>query len=257
MKLKQVLCGAFVAAMANTAIAAEPAPVIDISSKSSSRSSSTMNEELAQLKRKQEASNRRQVALQRQLDELLQEVDELRGVTELHTHQLSQVLERQRELYQELDKRVSQALKPETQVPAAIVAPGNQSGYSADLSENQAYDRAVNLVLKEKQYDKAIPEFESFIQKFPQSSYAPNAHYWLGQLLFNKGRFAEAKVQFNIVAEQFKTSTKRSDAMLKLALVEQRQNNNAAAKAIYQKLINEYPTSSAAKLAKTRLDSLN
>jgi len=257
MKLKQVLCGAFVAAMANTAIAAEPAPVIDISSKSSSRSSSTMNDELAQLKRKQEASNRRQVALQRQLDELLQEVDELRGVTELHTHQLSQVLERQRELYQELDKRVSQALKPETQVPAAIVAPGNQSGYSTDLSENQAYDRAVNLVLKEKQYDKAIPEFESFIQKFPQSSYAPNAHYWLGQLLFNKGRFAEAKVQFNIVAEQFKTSTKRSDAMLKLALVEQRQNNNAAAKAIYQKLINEYPTSSAAKLAKTRLDSLN
>lgn len=257
MKLKQVLCGAFVAAMANTAIAAEPAPVIDISSKSSSRSSSSMNDELAQLKRKQEASNRRQVALQRQLDELLQEVDELRGVTELHTHQLSQVLERQRELYQELDKRVSQALKPETQVPAAIVATGNQSGYSADLSENQAYDRAVNLVLKEKQYDKAIPEFESFIQKFPQSSYAPNAHYWLGQLLFNKGRFAEAKVQFNIVAEQFKTSTKRSDAMLKLALVEQRQNNNAAAKVIYQTLINEYPTSSAAKLAKTRLDSLN
>ena len=48
------------------------------------------------------------------------------------------------------------------------------------------------MVLKEKQYDKAIPEFRSFNQKFPQSSHMqPNAHYWLGQLLFNKNELAE------------------------------------------------------------------
>ena len=34
-------------------------------------------------------------------------------------------------------------------------------------------------------------------------------------------------IQKNIVAEQFTTSAKRSDAMLKLALVEQKQNNKS------------------------------
>ena len=63
-------------------------------------------------------------------------MNELRGVTELHTHQLSQILERQRELYQELDRRVSQALKPTNNVPASIEAPSNaiQTNYSSNLT---------------------------------------------------------------------------------------------------------------------------
>ncbi len=260
MKLNKVLFGISVSAIAYCAIAAEPAPVIDISNNSSASSSSfTISEQLANLERKLDARNRAQVNVQRQLDELQNEVNELRGVTELHTHQLSQILTRQRELYQELDRRVVEALKPVSNAVPAVVSPstGVQANYSSDLTENEAYDRAVNMVLKEKKYDEAIPEFKSFNQKYPNSSYAANAHYWLGQLLFNKGKLGEAKVEFEIVMKQFKDSSKRSDAMLKLAMVEQKQNNRNRAVSLYQQLIKEYPTSSAAKLAKPRLDNIS
>ena len=105
------------------------APVIDVSSSSSSSprvqdqapapktapnfnlgnvqppvNKGSVTDRLANLERKLDARNRAQVNVQRQLDELQNEMNELRGVTELHTHQLSQVLERQRELYQELDR---------------------------------------------------------------------------------------------------------------------------------------------------------
>ena len=251
-------------------VAAESAPVIDITNNGSNKSSTpqysfgspkTITEQLSNLERKLDARNRAQVNVQRQLDELQTEVNELRGVTELHTHQLSQVLNRQRELYQELDRRVSEALKPENNVPSAIIAPttslsGSSVNYSTNLTENEAYDRAVNLVLKDKQYDEAIPEFQAFNQNFPDSSYAPNAHYWLGQLLFNKTEYVKAKIEFNSVVEQYTDSNKRSDAMLKLAMVEQKLNNSAAAKIWYQKVLAEYPDSSAAQLAKPRLDNL-
>lgn len=270
MKLNKVLFGMSFVVTTLGVVAAESAPVIDITksgvSKSntssySAKSSKTVEERLSNLERKLDARNRAQINVQRQLDELQNEVNELRGVTELHTHQLSQVLNRQRELYQELDRRVSEALKPDNNVPAAIVAPttsqiGATANYSNDLTENQAYDRAVNLVLKDKQYDKAIPEFQAFNQKYPDSSYAPNAHYWLGQLLFNKAEYTEAKSEFSLVIEKYTDSNKRSDAMLKLAMVEQKLNNNTSAKTWYQKVLAQYPESSAAQLAKPRLDNL-
>jgi tol-pal system protein YbgF len=248
------------AVAANIAVAAEPAPVIEITAGTAiSATSSSLSEQLGNLERKLDARNRAQVNVQSQLDELQNEVNELRGITELHTYQLSQVLDRQRELYQELDRRVSEALKPANQVPATISAPTDNVGglnYSSNLTENEAYDRAVNMVLKDKRYEQAIPEFEAFNQKYPNSSYAANAHYWLGQLLFNKNELTKARQEFDVVVTRYPDSSKRSDAMLKLAMVEQKENNTTKAITIYQKLLAEYPNSSAAKLAQPRLSSL-
>lgn len=259
MKLNKVLLGFALVASTNVVLAAEPAPVLDVS-RSGGATVGSVGDRLANLERQLEARNRTQVNVQRQLDELQNEVNELRGVTELHSHQLSQVLERQRELYQELDRRVSQALKSQpAQVPATIAAPNvatNTADYSDNLSENEAYDRAVNMVLKNKQYDQAIPAFKRFNQNYPNSSYAPNAHYWLGQLLFNKGDFAGAEQEFSLVVTQYVQSNKRPDAMLKLAMVAQKQNQKAKAVNLYQTLINEYPNSTAAQLAQPRLKSL-
>ena len=254
MKLNHFTLVLLASAMAFSAIAAEPAPVVDITDKSINTLS--LAARVAILERKVEARNR----VQTQVDEIQQELNELRGITELHSHKLSQILNRQRELYQELDRRVSEALKPENQIPASIAAT-NPSGmteqnYSNNLTENQAYDLAVNMVLKEKRYDQAIPAFRKFNEQYPQSTYAANAHYWLGQLLFNKGELSEAKIEFRTVVEQYKESSKRSDAMLKLAMAEQKQNNTSKATTLYQQLISAYPNSSAAKLAQPRLDSL-
>jgi len=256
MKLNKVLLGISLVASTSFVLATESAPVYDLNS--SNVSSSDQAKEIKSLTLKLEARNRAQVNLQRQVDELQTEVNNLRGVTELHTHQLSQVLERQRELYQELDRRVSEALKTTPEAATAYQQPNsdNQVNYSSDLTENEAYDRAVNMVLKDKLYEKAIPEFRKFNQKFPQSSYAANAHYWLGQLLFNKGELTEAETEFNIVVNQFKDSLKRTDALLKLAMVAQKQNKKTEAITLYRQLIKEYPSSTAAKLAKPRLAGL-
>ncbi len=255
---RAVLFG-FVLTASTSVVLAAQAPVIDVSSATTSnQSSGSLTEQLANVERKLDSRNRSQVNIQRQLDDLQTQVNELRGVTELHTHQLSQVLERQRELYQELDRRVSEALKPASQIPSAIAVNTStvSKNYSDDLTENEAYDKALNLVLKDKRYEQAIPEFRSFNKAYPQSTYAPNSHYWLGQLLFNKGELGEAEQEFSIVVQQFKDSSKRPDALLKLAMVAQQQNNSNKAIQLYRQLLSEYPDSTSAQLAKPRLDKL-
>lgn len=273
MKLNNVLLGLILSASTSIVLATDLAPVINVNSNNQTSSqaqaitysgqSSTISEQLTALANKLDSRNRAQVNIQRQLDELQTEVNELRGVTELHTHQLSQVLERQRELYQELDRRVADALKPASLVPTSIAVNAadtqlNQAqDYSTNLTENDAYDRALNLVLKDKRYEEAIVEFRAFNENFSQSSYAANAHYWLGQLLFNKSELVEAEKEFLIVVEQFKESAKRPDAMLKLAMVAQKENSLAKAKQLYNLLLAEYPDSTSAQLAQSRLENIN
>jgi tol-pal system protein YbgF len=123
-------------------------------------------------------------------------------------------------------------------------------------NENEAYDKAVNLILKDKLYEQAIPEFQNFLKNFSNSSYVPNAHYWLGQLLFNKQDWAGASLQFQSLIADFPNSSKRADATLKLGITEMERGNIARAKQLWEQVVAEFSGSSSAKLADKRLKEL-
>ncbi len=237
------------------------APVVD------ANGGSELEQRILVLERIVKSRTEMQHRLQTQLDNMQTEVDELRGAVEVNTNELQKVLARQRELYLEIDKRV-EALK---QSGVLQSSPSSSAGVdskpvsipsvpapsqAAQVGEDEAYESAVNLILKSREYDKAIPAFQSFIQRFPSSSYAPNAHYWLGQLLFNKQQWSEASEQFNIVANRFTDSTKRPDALLKLGVIAERTGDTASARQLFQQVVNEYPDSSAKRLAESRLNNL-
>ncbi|HHQ4474234.1 tol-pal system protein YbgF [Aeromonas sp. S41-2] len=219
----------------------------------------SLEDRVALLERTLNARLRLQAELQQQVDSLQGEVSELRGQLEQQTYQMEQSQERQRQLYQELDKVANSQPAATPAAPAAAAAsatPAAAANYSTNLNENQAYDAAVNMVLKEKNYDKAIPAFEGFIKQYPSSSYVPNAHYWLGQLLFNKGDRTGAAAQFTTVATKFSKSPKRADALLKLGMLAQLDGKKAEAKNFYEQVIKGYPNTSPAQLAKQSLSKL-
>lgn len=230
------------------AVNAASAPVADVNSGS-------LEERIAVLERMVKTRANAQHRIQGQLDTIQDEVNELRGAVEVHTNQLERILTRQRELYLEIGK-VADNLANQPATPPPFKPSVTTSQQMSATGESDAYDRAVNLILKEKRYDEAIPEFQAFLQNFPNSDYAPNAHYWLGQLLFNKQDWTGSSEQFQAVMAKYPDSSKRADAILKLGMVEQKRANLAKAKQLFQQVITEYPNSSAAKLAEARVRSL-
>ncbi|MDP5032705.1 MAG: tol-pal system protein YbgF [Paraglaciecola sp.] len=233
------------------ALFAAPAPVADVTSGSN-------DQRIEALERMFATRTEAQHRLQQQLDVMQQEVNELRGSIELHNYQLERILDRQRELYAEIDKRMSNLSQAPSAAPIETDDNGSSSANSAVLSENEneAYDKAVNLILKDKLYDQAIPAFQSFLQTYPNSSYASNAHYWLGQLLFNKQDWAGASGQFQALVTNFPDSSKRADAILKLGITEIERANSARAKQLWEQVLKEYPNSPSSKLAEKRLKNL-
>lgn len=196
--------------------------------------------------------------VQQQLDTLQADVDEIRGSIELHNHQLEQILERQRELYLELENRFANLSEQTASVGSST--PGLSQTIEPSIptgqSEEQAYQSAVNLILKDRNFEEAIPAFQSFLSSFPNSSYTDNAHYWLGQLLFNKQDWDGAREQFAVVVNNFAGSSKRADAILKLGMVEKSVNNKPKAKSLFEQVIAEYPDSTPSRLANEQLKSL-
>lgn len=210
------------------------------------------------LERKDKSRVEAQQRVQQQLDTLQSDVDEIRGSIELHNHQLEQILERQRELYLELENRFANLSQQTTAAGNSVgaVQANTPATSPAGQSEEQAYQAAVNLILKERNYDQAIPAFQSFLSTFPSSSYTDNAHYWLGQLLFNKQDWDGARQQFESVVNNFAQSPKRADAILKLGMVEKSVSNKAKAKRLFEQVVSEYPDSAPSRLANEQLKSL-
>jgi len=222
---------------------AQTAKVVDLSTSPDQR--------IAVLEQMLVQKGKAQLDMQQHIDSLQQELNELRGLSETHEHRLNQILQRQRELYQEIDKLLNKA----TTQPTPLLTPALNTDVvsTTPLSESGAYQQALNLALKEKKFDEAIVKFKQYQTQYPDSSYMPNVHYWLGQLLFTKGQKAEAKAQFESLVNNFPESTKRSDAIVKLGKIAQDENQLDKARALYQQAIKEYADSSAAQIAKTRL----
>ncbi|WP_417659736.1 tol-pal system protein YbgF [Pseudidiomarina sp.] len=219
--------------------------------------SGSLEERLNQLERVMDARNSAQMALLDQMSQMQDEVADLRGKTEEHAYQIEQILQRQREIYQEIDRRLAAQPQSQSQSPTVDPTPVSAtSTYSSDVSENDAYEQAIQLVLRDKRYDAAVPAFESFIKNYPDSTYVPNAHYWLGQLLFAESKYDQAKVHFSTVVTDFPDSNKRGDCILKLGIIAQQQNQTEQARELYNQVITEYADSTEAGLARKRLSNL-
>ena len=223
---------------------AAPAPVEDIAGGSS-------DDRIARLERMLKAKQASEFETQQRLDTLQQEVLDLRGLTEQQNYQINQMLQRQRQLYEDIANLSS--AKSSSSVSATVAS---EPSVSSSLGETASYESAVNLVLKERKYDEAIPAFRNFIKSYPESTYAANANYWLGQLLYNKAEFAEATQAFNTVVNKFKDSSKRADSLVKLGMIAQKNSDVVSAKRFYQQVLKEYENSAAARIAKQQLAGL-
>ncbi|MCK8046061.1 tol-pal system protein YbgF [Shewanella sp. 1CM18E] len=242
--MKHAVLSAAIILVAGSAYAA-PAPVEDIAGGST-------DDRVARLERVIKAKQQSEFQMQQRLETLQQEVLDLRGLSEQQSYQIDQMLQRQRQLYEDIANLSTKAAAP----VVVDQTTASSTATSSSLGETASYEQAVNLVLKDKKYEEAIPAFAQFIQNYPNSSYAPNANYWLGQLLYNKSEFVGATKAFTTVVEKYKDSSKRGESLVKLGMIAEKTGDKAKAKAYYQKVSQEYANSAAARIALQQLSSL-
>lgn len=187
-----------------------------------------------------------------QLQVLQQEVLELRGIVEEQMYELKRLKQQRLDDYVDLDKRIA-ALSGQAVSTAAVtddLAAEPEVAGSADnsaLDERELYRQAINLVLKEKDYDQAAEQFVTYLNNFPQGLYAPNAMYWLGEIYLLRGQLADSEIWFSRLLSDFSKHSKVPDAKYKLGTVYHQLGQNDKARKLLQEVAGS--DSNAARLA--------
>ena len=234
----------------------------------SSVGAGSVEDRVTQLERISNAHSQLLTQLQQQLSDNQADIDSLRGQIQESQYQLNQVVERQKQILLQMDSLSSGGA-------AAQPASGDQSGAATGAATpapdagaatsgapvqsgdaNTDYNAAIALVQDKSRQDDAIVAFQNFIKKYPDSTYQPNANYWLGQLNYNKGKKDDAAFYFASVVKNYPKSPKASDAMYKVGVIMQDKGDSAKAKAVYQQVISKYPGTEGAKQAQKRLGAM-
>ncbi len=201
------------------------------------------------------------------VDAIKQEVALLREQLEQQEYELETLKQRQRSLYLDMDRRLSSLESGSARgssIPPPVPPP--QTGTTSapdtvvaspatDVDGKDDYDKAYTL-LKEGRYKPAIDAFVTFLQKYPNSKYADNAQYWLGEANYVLREYKTALEEFQKLIARFPDSSKISGARLKIGYVYFELKNWSAARESLQQVIKLYPDTSVAKKADERLDRI-
>lgn len=111
-------------------------------------------------------------------------------------------------------------------------------------------------LLERKDYRVAIARFKEFIKKHPQSEYADNAQYWIGESHYALREFDQAILEFDAVRRKYPKGDKVPAALLKQGFAFAELGDKVDARLILQELTDRYPQSPEAAKAKQKLKAL-
>ncbi|WP_223459522.1 tol-pal system protein YbgF [Pseudomonas sp. GL-RE-19] len=213
-----------------------------------------------------------------QLQSMQQQIERQQGAIEVLQNDVARMKQENLERYQDLDRRIGTGVAPaaspqnsstsgDLNATGAAAAAGAAAGAAAaqapaagsepadPAKEKLYYDAAFDLI-KAKDFDKASQAFAAFLRKYPNSQYAGNAQYWLGEVNLAKGDLQGAGQAFAKVSQLYPKHAKVPDSLYKLADVERRLGHTDRVKGILQQVVSQYPGTSAAQLAQRDLQKM-
>ncbi|MBS3732153.1 MAG: tol-pal system protein YbgF [Desulfobacterales bacterium] len=124
-----------------------------------------------------------------------------------------------------------------------------------NLTEEELYGTAKQAY-DNGEYQTAVQGFELFLEKFPDSKNADNARFWIGEVYFAEKWYEKAILEYENVIKNYPEGNKVRGAYLKQGMAFAKLGENANARLILQTLIQKYPDSDEAEIARKKLASM-
>ena len=194
-----------------------------------------------------------QLDLAGQIQRQIEEIARLRGQIETLNYELETAKKRQQDFYLDLDTRLRKFEAAATTNATVNPENGANSQPANDPAmETQDYEAALNQ-FKAGKYKEAAVSFAAYAQKYPDSSLAPNAQYWLGNAWYAQRNCKRAIEAQSVVTAKYADSAKAPDAWLAISTCQQEMGNPTGAKRSLETVLSKYPGTPAADTARERL----
>lgn len=156
-------------------------------------------------------------------------------------------------------------IQPQENPPTAVeesprARPGagaTGGGAQAEVSSaaQAVYDRGYTLY-HQGRYVDAEAGFQRFLQAYPDTELADNALYWIGESRLARGDQRGALAAFEETAERYPNGNKVPDALLKAGESLAALGDGEGARELYRAVIERFAGTTAAAVARDRLEAL-
>lgn len=126
---------------------------------------------------------------------------------------------------------------------------------SLDDAAQDLYDQGYRQY-NQGEFISAETTFQRFLQRYPGTSLADNAQYWIGESRFGRGDLRGALAAFRETVSRFPEGNKAPDALLRAGRCLEGLGDPDAAIETYRELVRRYPNSADALVADDRIRDL-
>jgi tol-pal system protein YbgF len=141
-----------------------------------------------------------------------------------------------------------------TAVPGGPPSPGPAApSTAAPPAPRELYSQAYADFARGN-YDLAIQGFTEYIKAYPSTDFTDNAQYWIGECLYGKQKYQDAIEAWNVLFRDYPASDKLPDARVKKGMALEKLGRRSQALVEYRFVIDRFPNSSAARIARERLN---
>jgi len=162
--------------------------------------------------------------------------------------ELDSRLQRQAEELEQLRQAPQQPQTVSQPAQAAPVQGGTAAPLPVDGSPTEIYLQAFGDYASGR-YQAAVHGFATFLQRFPNNSYASNAQFWLGDCYLNQQQYPQAIQEFERVINEYPNAPKSPDALLKIAIAKLQLGATDEARQAVETLNRRFPKSPATQKA--------
>jgi tol-pal system protein YbgF len=122
-----------------------------------------------------------------------------------------------------------------------------------EMAENELYAKAKQD-FDNGELDVARSGFQEFIKRYPKSAISDSAQFWVGEIYYRQKWYEKAILEYQKVIENYPKGNKVQASLLKQGFSFFNLGDKSNARLILKELINKYPSSNEAKIAKQKLE---
>ena len=196
------------------------------------------------------------VQVGRQIGQTSREGDQRVKNLETRLAKLEEDLKAQAEALKAREDAIKQLRETMEAQQKTMPSDGLAEGAAAESDAIRRDYEAAWRTLDKKDYKAAIGRFREFIKKYPKSTLAGNAQYWIGESHYALKEFDQAIIEFDAVRRRYPQGEKVPAALLKQGFAFAELGEKVNARLILQEVVEKYPQSPEAGRAKQRLKSL-
>lgn len=198
--------------------------------------------------------------IQNRLRSLETVVSELQGRIEKLEFEMQETQHNQQRRIANMEQRIHQALSGAstsgsspigTDIPVDIVA------VTTPGSDESFYAEGMNS-LRNHDYGPAQQYFDQLLQQFPNSKYAPDSMFWLGEInaSFEPTNLEKARQQFVQLVRLYPNHDQVPNALFKLGTVYHQLGDTSRAIEYLERVVSDYPDHDVAALANQYVSEL-